>query len=66
MGNLTSDSYNQELFDHMQDEHDLILLHSEMREIELICNKEIKSQIKDRDEKIKALNETIEKIQIDF
>ena len=49
--NLTSDSYNQELFNHMQNEHDLILLHSEMLEIELICNKEIKSQLKESDEK---------------
>lgn len=36
---------NQELFDHMKDQHGLTLLESEMLEIELICIKGIKSQL---------------------
>ena len=52
---------SQELFDYMLKQHDVILLDTDMHEIQLICNKELiakaKSSIKGEDSALSGLTE---------
>lgn len=58
--------YLQDLFDHMRNEHGLILLQSEMQEIVSICNTDLNAENEKIREVLREIVDDIEESKIDW
>lgn len=64
--NVEEKPYLQDLFDHMRNEHGLILLQSEMQEIVSVCNTDLSAENEKLREALRELIEQIDKCPLDL